>query len=260
MPATIPRPFFGRRVMVTGAAAGIGRAVADALAEKGARLVLADRDVGGLEKARAALAERGAEVATVALDVTDAATIGPSVAAAVVLGKIDGLVNCAGVYPNTPFLETSIEEWDRVLETNLRGPFLVTQAIAKHMVESRVAGAIVNLSSTASLLARPGIAHYGASKAGLNQLTRVLAVELAPHRIRVNAVLPGVIATETVLTAASDKATEMEAKLQRIPLARLGEPGEVVPMILFLLSDEASYVTGGLYNVDGGFSLGMPRY
>jgi NAD(P)-dependent dehydrogenase (short-subunit alcohol dehydrogenase family) len=252
--------FFGRRILITGAAAGIGRGVAAALAEKGARLVLADRDLAGIEEARTALAGRGAEIVTVGLDVADAATIAPAVAAATALGRIDGLVNCAGIYPVTPFLETSLEEWDRVLATNLRGPFLVTQGVARHMVETGTAGAIVNISSTASLLARPGIAHYGASKAGLNQLTRILAIELAPHRIRVNAVLPGVIATERVLAASAGQEAEMAAKLQRIPLTRLGEPDEVVPLVLFLLSEEASYCTGGLYTVDGGFSLGMPRY
>ena len=123
-------------------------------------------------------------------------------------------------------------------------------------------GAIVNVSSTASVLARPGIAHYGASKAALNQLTRVLAVELAPLGIRVNAVLPGVIATERVMADQDTPAAEAEmaAKLARIPLGRLGAPTEVVPLVGFLLSDAASYCTGSLFTVDGGFSLGMARY
>jgi NAD(P)-dependent dehydrogenase (short-subunit alcohol dehydrogenase family) len=162
----------------------------------------------------------------------------------------------------TGFLDMAADEWDQVIGTNLSGPFLMTQVVVRGMVAAGVRGSIVNVSSTASVLARPGIAHYGASKAGLNQLTRVLAVELAPHGIRVNAVLPGVIGTDRVLAQAQSEAMQREAaaKLQRIPLGRLGEPGEVVSLVLFLLSDEASYCTGGLYAVDGGFSLGLSRY
>jgi NAD(P)-dependent dehydrogenase (short-subunit alcohol dehydrogenase family) len=120
----------------------------------------------------------------------------------------------------------------------------------------------VNISSTASVLARPGIAHYGASKAGLSQLTRVLAVELAPFKIRVNAVLPGVIATERVMSKSDtpEAAAEMTAKIARIPQRRLGQPDEVAPLVAYLLSDEASYVTGALMTVDGGFSLGIATY
>jgi NAD(P)-dependent dehydrogenase (short-subunit alcohol dehydrogenase family) len=177
-------------------------------------------------------------------------------------GPVTGLVNCAGVYPNTAFLDLRPDEWDRVLAVNLRGPFLVTQAVARRMIAAGVQGSVVNISSTASRLARPGIAHYGASKAGLNQLTAVMAVELAPHGIRVNAILPGVIGTERVLAATASPAAHAEhaAKLARIPLGRLGEPVDVVNLALFLLSPVSAYCTGGLYPVDGGFTLGIPSY
>ncbi len=162
----------------------------------------------------------------------------------------------------TPLLDLTAAEWDRVLALNLRAPFLLTQAVARHMIAAGRGGAVVNISSTASVLARPGIAHYGASKAGLNQLTRVLAVELAPHGIRVNAILPGVIETATVTAALTtpEARTEMAAKQQRIPMGRLGTAREIAAMAAFLLSPASSYSTGGLFTADGGFSLGMARY
>lgn len=271
----------GRRVLVTGAASGIGLALARALCTQGATLALVDIDQGGLAAAVAALDVAPERVRALCADVRDAGQVEAAVtAAASAFGALDGLVNCAGVYPNQPLLEMSDEDFDRVIAINLRGPFLFLQAVARVMRDAggtvggsagrstagsaggSAGGSIVNVSSTASVLARPGIAHYGASKAGLNQLTRIAAVELAPFGIRVNAVLPGVIATERVLHESSSEAArrELDAKVGRIPVARLGEPEEVVSMVTFLLSDAASYCTGGLYTVDGGFSLGMSKY
>lgn len=250
-------------VLITGAASGIGRTLAQSLAAQGASLVLADVRGDVLERTCAGIRSDDHRVWGIPVDVADPEAVARMAEQAVAdAGRVDGLVNCAGIYPVTPFLELPVEEWNRVLDTNLRGPFLVTQAISRCMIDAGAGGSVVNISSTASRLARPGIAHYGASKSGLNQLTAVMAVELAPHGIRVNAILPGLIGTEAVLEMASspEGQAENEAKLAKIPLGRLGEPQEVANLAMFLLSDQASYCTGGLYTADGGFTLGIPKY
>jgi NAD(P)-dependent dehydrogenase (short-subunit alcohol dehydrogenase family) len=250
-----------RAVLVTGAASGIGRALAEELGRRGTPVVLCDIDGAGLESVREKI---GGAAWTVRADVTQSDDVERMAAEARrVAGPIAGLVNSAGIYPVTPLLDLSVEEWDRVMAVNLRAPFLVTQAVARRMIADGGGGSIVNVSSTASRLARPGVAHYGASKAGLNQLTAVVAVELAPHAIRVNAILPGVIGTERVQATAvssDDARAEHAAKMTRIPLGRIGEPAEVVNVALFLLSPESSYCTGALFTADGGFTLGIPHY
>jgi NAD(P)-dependent dehydrogenase (short-subunit alcohol dehydrogenase family) len=221
--------------------------------------VLIDKDAARLRSARDAVIEKRGQADIVQVDLTDARAIA---ALFEEIGDADGLVNCAGIYPVTSSLDMAVEEWDRVLSLNLRAPFLMSRGFAKRRIAGNEGGAIVNISSTASVLARPGIAHYGASKAALNQLTRVLAVELAPHGIRVNAVLPGVIETETVTAGLTspESLAEMAAKKARIPMGRLGTAEEIANLVAFLLSDAASYSTGGLFTADGGFSLGIARY
>jgi NAD(P)-dependent dehydrogenase (short-subunit alcohol dehydrogenase family) len=220
----------GKRILVTGAAGGLGGAIVARLTAEGAAIVATDRDADALAALRDASATP-TRTTTIVADPLSEGSIQELAAAAAAGGTIDGLVNCAGIYPVTPLDDLSTPEWDEVLGLNLRAPFLLTKALVPAM-RAR-GGAVVNISSTASVLARPGIAHYGASKAGLSQLTRVLAVELAPHRIRVNAVLPGVIATERALAAVTDAAAEaeMKTKVARIPLRRLSEAREVVPLV-----------------------------
>ncbi len=249
----------GARILVTGAASGIGLAVTRALVEAGSTVVGIDRDDGGLV---GMASELGSAVTGVGGDLRDAAAVDGLVERAWrAHGGLDGLVNCAGIYPVSGFLDLSLEEWSAVIDINLRGPFLVTQAVARRMVAAGSRGSVVNVSSTASTLARPGIAHYGASKAGLNQLTRIAALELAPHGIRVNALAPGLIATDRVMEHARHAGrAEHDAKLARIPLGREGRPEELLDLVLYLLSDAAGYVTGSVFTVDGGVTLGIPRY
>ena len=256
-----PGRFQGKVAVVTGASRGIGRATALALGREGASVVLVGRDTQSLRSAERELARLGSRAMVVVADVTRRADVKRlSREAYRRFETVHLLVNNAGIYPVTPFLEMAEEEWDAVLDTNLKGVFLATQAIARRMVEQGVAGRVVNVSSTSSLVARPGCAHYATSKAGLNQLTRVLAVELAPHAITVNALCPGLIGTDRVQELSRINVAEHQTKLARIPMARLGTPEEIAAGILFLLSDEASYFTGSVLYADGGYTCGIPSY
>lgn len=239
-------------VLVTGAASGIGRALAEAFAAEGCPVAALDI---------APIAARPG-LHPIAADLTDPEAIGPAVAAAfAALPGLDALVNCAGLYPVTPMMELPVAEWDQVLDLNLRAPFLLTRALARRWVAAGTAAAVVNIASTAAVLARPGTLHYAASKAGLVQMTRVMALELAPHRIRVNAVAPGVILTERVRAHAEGPgAAEHATKMARIPAGREGTPAEVAEAVRWLLSPAAAYCVGAVLTLDGGYTLGIPGY
>jgi|SRR5918995_489788 NAD(P)-dependent dehydrogenase (short-subunit alcohol dehydrogenase family) len=240
--------------VVTGAASGIGRSIAQNLVGAGARVVGVDRNSEGVREACSRL---DGEVLALGIDLTEDDAPSRIVEAAVErFGSVNVLVNCAGIFPSTPALEISRNEWERVFSINLRAPFLCSQEIVRWAVSNGRIASIVNVASSAGVVARPGVAHYCASKAALIMLTKALAVEWAEHGIRVNAVAPGLVETPgvTELTSTEQGREEHRRKIARIPLARPGEPREIAEAVLYLTS--ASYVTGETLFVDGGYSAG----
>ncbi|MFI5002336.1 MAG: SDR family NAD(P)-dependent oxidoreductase [Reyranellales bacterium] len=248
-------PFAGKVVLVTGAQQGIGRAMALAFAEAGADIAINWLDD---EAAAAGVAhdvrEHGRRAMLVKADVAQVAADRAMVAAVLdELGALDVLINNAGVFPRVPFLEMSEADWNYVLDVNLKGSCFCAQAAAKAMIARGKAGAIVNLTSGAALRSSPRGVHYVASKGGVIALTRAMALELAPYRIRVNAIAPGV--TDTAQPRYGHSEAELTAVAQANPLGRMAEPDDIARAALFLASDDAAYVTGQTLHVNGGSYL-----
>ena len=242
----------GKVALITGAGRGIGRALARGLAQAGACVAVNDLDAGSAEQAAAELAAAGFDAAAFAADVADPDAVDSLLAAVLARwGRLDVLVNNAGVEPHGSLLDFQLAEWQRTLAVNLTGPFLTSQAAARPM-QAQGGGVIVNIGSIAGRAA--GLrnrAAYVASKTGLLGFTRECAREFAAYNIRVNAVCPGVIITE--MTAHLRENEQMMRKwLEDIPQARLGEPEDVVGLVVFLCTDAARYITGQAINVDGG--------
>ena len=235
------KPLENKIALVTGAARGIGQAIALQLAADGADLALCDVKAEWLEDTIAKVKALGRRAEGYSMDVANGAAVGEAVAKILAdFGRIDVLVNNAGITRDTLLMRMSEEDWDAVLDINLKGAFLVTKAVVKPMMKQR-SGAIVNIASVVGIMGNPGQANYTASKAGLIALTKTTAKELGSRNVRVNAVAPGFIRT-----AMTDKLSEpvKEAMLKMVPLGRLGEPEDVAKAVAFLASDAAAYVNG----------------
>ena len=244
----------GKVVLVAGAGGGIGGAGAEGLAREGAAVVCADIEAAAAEATAARIQATGSRVIAMALDVRDRAAVDAAVAAAVrEFGRLDVLLDCAGVSHGRNFLDLDHGEWERVMSVNLTGMFHLGQAAARQMVRQGGGGSIINVTSQLSEVARPERAAYVASKGGGRSLTHAMALDLAAHGIRVNAIAPG--PTLTGLTQASYSDPERrQATIALIPLGRLGDPQDLVGAILFLASDESRWATGSTVTVDGGYN------
>jgi glucose 1-dehydrogenase len=243
----------GKVALITGAASGIGKAIAIEMARQGAGVVVnyhSDKDPG--QPVVDEITAAGGKAMAVQGDVSKSDGVNRMVQQAVEkLGKIDVLVNNAGIEDRAPFLETTEEEWDLTLAVDLKGPFLCSQAVARDMVRRGVPGTIINISSVHEDLPFPGYAAYCAAKGGLRMLCRDLALELAPHKINVVNVAPGAIATPINKETLRDP-EKLAALKKEIPLGRVGQPEEVAKLVAYLASDDASYITGTTIVIDGG--------
>jgi glucose 1-dehydrogenase len=243
----------GKMVLVAGAGGGIGGAAAEGLAREGAAVVCTDISMAGAQATAARITAAAGRATALGLDVRDRAAVDAAVRTAVSeFGRLDVLLDCAGVSQTAAFLDLDPGEWDRVISVNLTGMFHLGQAAARQMVRQGGGGSIINVTSQLAEVARPERAAYVASKGGGRSLTHAMALELAPHAIRVNAIAPG--PTLTGLTQASYADPERRrATIAQIPLGRMGKPEDIVGAILFLASDESRWVTGSTVTVDGGY-------
>jgi len=242
-------------VAVTGAGAGIGHGIAEAFHAAGARVALGDLREAPLKRTASALGDR---VFSQVVDVRDEASVGAFVSAAEKqLGPLGVLIANAGIYPNTPVVDMDVEEWDRVMETNVRGVFLTCRAAARSMVASGTRGKIITISSGAYASGRPGAAHYCASKAAVVMFTKVLALELAKSKINVNCIAPGFVRVDSEMSPLTDEYVTTLTK--GIPWGRQGSPKDIANAALFLASPYAEYMTGEVIGVNGGTSAGRSQ-
>jgi gluconate 5-dehydrogenase len=254
--AAHPFDLTGKVALVTGAYRGLGFAIARGLANAGATVVLNGRKTEPLSAAAKTLAAAGLKASTALFDVTDAVAIRHGVESIEAsYGHLDIVVNNAGIQRRAPMAEFSKSDWDAIVATNLTAPFLVSQAALPGMIARR-AGKFLHIASLLSDLARPTVVPYTAAKGGVRQLTRGMAVELAPHNIQVNAISPGYFATE--MNRALIDNVEFDAWVRkRTPAGRWGQPEEIAGLAVFLSSSAADYITGQLITIDGGMSVSL---
>jgi glucose 1-dehydrogenase len=245
----------GKVALVTGSSKGIGRGIAERFAREGADVVINyNSDPAGAEAAADEVRTQGVRAVAIQADLGTVAGVRTLVAQAIAqMGRLDVLVNNAGVEKHAPFWDVTEADYDKVLNVNLKGVFFTTQAFVEHLRRERRPGRIVNISSVHEELPFPNFAAYCASKGGLKMLTRNLAVELGPLGITINSIAPGAIATP-INTALLNDPAKLRSLTEQIPLGRLGRPEDVAGLAAFLASDEAAYVTGATYVVDGGLT------
>jgi len=254
----------GKGAVVTGGAMGIGQGIAFRLAEAGAGVMVADIDLKAATQTAKQIEARGGKAKAIRADVRSAADA-EKVAQATVdaFGSLDILVNNAGIYPSSGFVDTSEELWDKVLDINLKGAFLYSQAAARAMIKAGHGGRIINIASIEALKPMGMLVPYNTSKSGVVGLTKSMALDLAPNKILVNAVAPGGIETPGTEVARSSISQALgitgeqvlQGYVQRVPLGRMGEPDDIAKVVLFLVSGAADFITGELILVDGGHLL-----
>ncbi|BDZ47477.1 SDR family NAD(P)-dependent oxidoreductase [Naasia aerilata] len=246
--------FEGRAAIVTGGASGIGEATASRLAQEGAAVAIIDRDRAGADRVVDQIRASGGSALAVETDVSDPTSVDLAIdEVAASIGTPSVVINCAGILHVAPLLETSLDDFDRVLRVNLRSVFIVSTAAARRLVEAGLPGALVNVSSIHAAISEPNASAYTAAKGGIEALTRTMATELAVHGIRVNYVRPG--ATRTALTEQIYTEEVLAALAQRVPLRIPATPEQVAAGICFLASDEAGYCTGTGIDIDGGYIM-----
>jgi NAD(P)-dependent dehydrogenase (short-subunit alcohol dehydrogenase family) len=249
----------GKVALITGGGTGIGRACAEMFAREGARVALAGRRAAPLAEAAAAIAKRGGEALAVECDVTIESEVARAVEAAVArFGRLDAVVNSAGALQWTTAENTTEQDWDRVVDTNLKGTFLVSRA-ALAALRRAGGGSIINIGSVMGLVAMPERAAYAAAKGGVVMLTKAMALEHAKDRIRVNCICPSVVDTETIrerMARLPDPEAARRARVARIPMGRMGAPEDVAWLAVFLAADESTWLTGAAIPLDGGESAG----
>ena len=249
--------FADKVVMITGAGGRLGRPCAMAFAEQGARLIVTDEAPDRLSATADALRAAGARVAAIPADVRSDEEVGRVVVeGSRAIGPVDVLVNFHGWVVTNYLLDIEIEDWERTFDVNVKGTMLTCRHVARQMVDRGAKGVIVNISSGASTSARVGAAHYCGSKAAVNMLTEVLAIELGPHGIRVNAIAPGLFTDEVQRRGEGDPHPYIRDMLNAIPLGRTGDPAEIAHTVLFLASPGASYIHGEILYATGGAHCG----
>ncbi|MFN0301006.1 MAG: SDR family NAD(P)-dependent oxidoreductase [Burkholderiales bacterium] len=243
-----------KTALVTGASQGLGAAIAIGLAQDGFDVVITELDVSQLTATRSAVEAAGTQALAIALDVRDAGSIDRAMKSTTdALGRVDVLVNNAGVQLRRSALDVTPAEWDEVIATNLKGAFFMSQAVGRHLVANKRPGCIVSLASTFAFVGFAERSTYGISKGGIVQMTRMLAIEWAPHGIRVNAIAPGTVETPSRAALLADPEIR-HRMIDRIPIKRFGTPEEMAGAVRYLVSPAGAYITGQTMLLDGGLT------